>query len=134
MAEGSRVREVLVRYGWLLPFYWALSQGASSVSEVARLLGISRRVASSGVYYLVRLRLASRGDDGGFRLAGGPVVEVRRRGRLFAAVIGGTVVVAKVRGRSVKSYTVPLRDVENPPPGGRRGYRARVARYALGLE
>ena len=137
MTEGKRsvnVNEVLLRYGWLLPFYWALSRGPSSVGGVARDLGVNRRIASTGVYYLSRLGLAEKSSDGKYRLKvqGGP--DVKRRGRLFAAIIGGTVVVAKIRGRSVKTYTVPLKDVENPPEKGKRGYRARVARYVLGYD
>jgi hypothetical protein len=130
----GRVREVLLRYGWLLPFYWSLTEGAASVGDVARKLGVNRRVASTGLYYLARTGVARRRDDGLYELACSGDVEVRRSGRLYASIIGDVVVVAKVRGRSVKTYTVPLRDVEKPPERGKRGYRARVARIALGLD
>ncbi len=128
--SGSRLLEA----PWTLPVYWAVASGGGSVSEVARLLGSSRRLAASGVYYAVRLGLIERDSEGRLRAPCRSSIKVYRRGRLFAAVVGKTVLVAKVRGRSVKAYTIPLEQVLEPPDKGKAGYRARIARMVLGLE
>ena len=126
-------RSRLLANPWLLPFYWALSKGPASVADVARMLGVGRRLASTGLYYMIRVGLARR-DEGKYVLSSRASITVKRKGRFFAAILGGTVIVAKVRGRSVKAYTVPLGDVKDPPEKGRRGYRARIARYILDSE
>jgi len=117
-----RARDALLRKPWLLPFIAALQLGATSASDAAGVLNVPRRLASTGLYTLRRMGVE---DAEGLCIL--------RLGRLYATIVGTVVVVAKVRRRSVKAYTVPLELVERAQPGvgGRLGYRVAVARAIL---
>lgn len=115
-----RLEEVLQRKPWLLPFIVAVSLGYRRPGEIARVLGVSRRLAASGIYALRRLRLMDVDS----------VPCVVKWGRFYVTRAGAVYVVAKVRQRRVKAYTIPIH-VKVEGSSGRLAYRARIVQKAL---
>ena len=115
-----RLEEVLQRKPWLLPFIVAVSLGYRRPGEIARVLGVSRRLAASGIYALRRLGLMDVHS----------VPCVIKWGRFYIARAGSMYVVAKLRQRSVKAYTVPVY-VKVEDSSGRLAYRVRIVRKAI---
>jgi hypothetical protein len=117
-----RASEAVVRKPWILPFIAAIALGARGPGEAARMLGVPRRLAASGLYAVRRMGVDLD--------AGLPCIVVKNR--FYASIVGSIVVVAKVGRRRVKAYTVPYKLLKSGEAvGGKLGYRVKIAKWVL---
>ncbi|BAA80617.1 hypothetical protein APE_1617 [Aeropyrum pernix K1] len=134
------IPEVLKHYPWLLPIFWIITRGVEEPGEitletVSGRLGVPKRLARTLVHYAVKAGILHR--SGGSYKAYAPacidVIDVRRKGRYYAAVVGDTVYVAKTLSRRVRWFTVPREHIgELETLEGKARYRAVVAKKVLG--
>jgi len=117
---------------WLLPVLWAVCNGARSVSQVAEMLGVPRRLAASLYWQLSRLGFIEVEGTTILRVSGKCDLKIRRDLGWYAAVVGGTVVVARPVKRRVRWFTLPVSKLGEAE--GKLGYRAGIARKILGME
>ena len=128
----SDIMKYLTKKPWLLPFIAALLNGRGRPSEVADYLGCSRRLASTGLYALRKLRLAIKVKDR-YSPTPGLVLCITRHGRWFVTRIGETYILAKIRRRTVKAYSIPasLLSEDESRLKGKIKYRVGVLKHVL---
>lgn len=129
---AGRSSRIALEKPWLLPALWAVCSGARSVSQVAEMLGVPRRLAASLYWQLSRLGFIEIEGTTILRVAGECDLEIHRDLGWYAAVVGGTVVAARPVKRRVRWFTLPVSKIRETR--GKLGYRAGIARKILGLE
>ena len=111
----TRCNSILAKYMWLIPVVWSINNGKRSKRDIAASLGVSRRFVSSALYHM---RMTGLIDENGKLDVSCNSINIKRRGRWFSCIIGGTVIVVHLTRRRAHYYTIPRKTLEKAVVNG----------------